>query len=72
MSQKLEDKGPTPRETEPLDNAVAVRVTASEKRAVQLLALLRDTTESHIMRSNTIEQIVADAESERQSRGTAA
>lgn len=56
---------------EPLNAQVAVRVTQSEKRAVQLLALLRDTTESEIMRSMTIGQIVADAETERKGRDAA-
>lgn len=53
---------------EPKNENVAVRVTASEKRAIQLLALLRDVTESELMRTMTIEQIVAEAETERAAR----
>jgi hypothetical protein len=56
---------------EPKDQNVTVRVTASEKRAVQLLALLRDTTESDVMRSMTIDRIVADADAERRTREAA-
>lgn len=51
---------------EPRDQNVTVRVSASEKRAVQLIALLEDTTESEIMRSRTMPEIVSEAERRRQ------
>lgn len=52
-------------ETEALNQTVSVRVTPSEKRAVKLVALLRDTTESEVMRRHTIEEIVAEADARR-------
>ena len=67
MTQTPEQSG-----VEPRNEAVAVRVTASEKRAVQLLALLRDKSESEIMRTLTMEEIVASPAAERSARDTAA
>lgn len=52
-------------EIEPRTEQVTVRVTASEKKAVQLLALLRNTTESDVLRAQTLDQIVAEAEEQR-------
>jgi hypothetical protein len=50
---------------EPKDQNVAVRCTATEKRAVQFLALALDSTESDIMRGWLMEDVVAEADRRR-------
>lgn len=52
-------------QAEPKDKVVAVRCTATEKRAVQLLALVLESTESDLVRERSIADIVAEAESHR-------
>lgn len=52
-------------QAEPKDKVIAVRCTATEKRAVQLLALVQETTESDLLRERAIADIVAEAESHR-------
>lgn len=51
--------------TEPRDQNVAVRCTATEKRAIQFLALALDTSESELMRDRTMAEIVIEAERRR-------
>jgi hypothetical protein len=43
------------------DRNVAVRCTASEKRAVQFVALAHGSTESDVMRDMTMAEITAEA-----------
>lgn len=56
-----------PREspTEPKDQTVAVRCTATEKRAVQFLALALDSTESDVMRGWAMDEVVIEADRRR-------
>lgn len=48
-------------EIQPKNAAVAVRVTASEKRDVVLVAVTREIPESEVMRTLTISEITTEA-----------
>lgn len=48
--------------TEPLNASVAMRVTRSEKRAVTLVALRRGLSESEVLRTLRLEEIVVESE----------
>lgn len=48
-------------EQEPRGERAHAMVTAAEKRAIKLVALAWDTTESDLLRDYTIAQIVAEA-----------
>lgn len=63
----MHETAPAPQETpaEPKNENIAVRCTASEKRAVKFLALAMDTTESDLMRDWTMADIIAEAERRR-------
>jgi hypothetical protein len=50
---------------EPKNETIAVRCTASEKRAVRFLSLATDATESDLLRDMTMAAIVADADRRR-------
>lgn len=56
----------------PRTQRVGVMVTPEEKRAVQLVALLKEVTESDLLRDRSIEDIVAEAAEIRNARGLVA
>jgi hypothetical protein len=47
---------------EPLNQNIAVKCTASEKRAVRFLSLAKNRSESEIVRDMTMTEIVAEAQ----------
>lgn len=63
----MSSKTPAPQESsvEPKNEAVAVRCTATEKRAVRFLSLALDTSESDLLRGWEMEKIVAEADRRR-------
>lgn len=61
-----------PEMIEPRNETVAMKVTATEKRAIQLVAALRNTSESEVMRTLTVGQIVAEADALREKANAAA
>lgn len=60
------------RQDESRTEQATMRVTPSEKRAIQLVALYRDVAEADVLRWGTIDQIVEEADRIRAARAGSA